>query len=102
MYQKGEFLLRQGNFKAAIEFLQPAVDLWPDEAEYCSALGWALYKKMPSEPELGRQHLEAALELSADNAVANYRLGIVLRSLGESIAAANLLDRARELDPAVG
>jgi curved DNA-binding protein CbpA len=102
MYQKGEFLLRQGNFKKAIEFLQPAVDLWPDEAEYCSALGWALYKKMPSEPELGRQHLEAALELSADNAVANYRLGIVLRSLGESIAAANLLNRARELDPEVG
>jgi Flp pilus assembly protein TadD len=99
LYRKGEFLLRRGNFKAAIDFLGPAVELWPDEAEYCSALGWAIYKKMPSEPELSRQHLERALELSADNAVATYRLGIVVRALGESIAAATLLDRARQLDP---
>jgi tetratricopeptide (TPR) repeat protein len=102
LYRKGEFLLRQGNFKAALEFLRPAVELWPDEAEYCSALGWALYKKMPSEPELSRQHLERALELSADNSVAVYRLGIVLRALGESIASETLLDRARQLDPNVG
>jgi tetratricopeptide (TPR) repeat protein len=102
LYRKGEFLLGQGNFKAAIEFLRPAVELWPDEAEYSSALGWALYKKMPSEPELSRQHLERALELSADNAIAIYRLGIVLRALGESIASANLLKRARDLDPKVG
>jgi Flp pilus assembly protein TadD len=101
LYRKGEFLLRQGNFKAAIEFLRPAVELWPDEAEYCSALGWALYKKMPSEPELSRQQLERALELSADNAVTTYRLGIVLRALGESIASATLLGRARELDPKI-
>ncbi len=101
LYRKGEFLLRQGNFKAALEFLRPAVELWPDEAEYCSALGWALYKKMPSEPKLSRQHLERALELSADNAVVVYRLGIVLRALGESIASATLLGRARELDPEI-
>ena len=44
LYRKGEILLRRGNFKAAVEFLRPAVELWPDEAEYCSALGWALYQ----------------------------------------------------------
>ena len=48
LYRKGEILLRQGNFTGALEFLEPAVDLWPEEAAYQSALGWVLHKKMPS------------------------------------------------------
>ena len=27
-------LLRQGNYRGAIEYLRPAVDLWPEEAAY--------------------------------------------------------------------
>jgi tetratricopeptide (TPR) repeat protein len=102
LYRKGEVLLRAGNFKGAIEFLAPAVELWPEETAYCSALGWALYKKMPSEPELARQHLELAIDLSSNDATAIYRLSVVLGSLGEKVAAAGLLERARRLDPEVG
>ena len=102
LYRKGEVLLRAGNFKGAIEFLAPAVELWPEETAYCSALGWALYKKMPSEPELARQHLELAIDLSSNDATAIYRLSVVLGSLGEKVAAAGLLERARRLDPKVG
>ena len=52
-YRKGEILMRQGNFRGAFEFLKPAVELWPDECAYQSALGWTYYKKTPSEPEAG-------------------------------------------------
>ena len=102
LYRKGEVLLRSGNFAGAIEFLRPAVELWPEESEYCAALGWALYRKLPSEPILAREQLECAVELSLENAAAIYRLSIVVRSMGETEKAGFLLDRARSIDPKVG
>jgi tetratricopeptide (TPR) repeat protein len=84
-YRKGEILLRQGNFRGAVDYLQAAVDLWPDEAAYRSALGWALFKKTPSEPVAAREHLERAVELDARDAVALSRLATVLRELGEDV-----------------
>ncbi len=82
LYRKGEILLRQGNFTGALEFLEPAVDLWPEEAAYQSALGWVLHKKMPSEPERARKHLELAQQLNARDAEIDVRLGIVVRACG--------------------
>lgn len=102
LYRKGEVLLRSGNFARAIEFLRPAVELWPDESDYCSALGWALYRKLPSEPLLAREHLERAVELSPKNATAIHRLSIAVRSLGEAEEAEALLERARSIDPKIG
>jgi DnaJ-domain-containing protein 1 len=86
LYRKGEVLLRQGNFRGAVEFLEPAVELWPEEAEYQSALGWALYKKLPSEPERARTHLEAAATLDPSDQSVIFRLGVVMRSLGTQAA----------------
>ena len=102
LYRKGEVLLRLGNFAGAIEFLRPAVDLWPEESEYCSALGWALYRKLPSEPNLAREQLERAIELSPENATAIHQLSIVARSMGETEEADSLLDQARSIDPKIG
>jgi hypothetical protein len=82
-YRKGEVLLRQGNFRGAVDYLRAAVDLWPDEAAYQSALGWALFKKTPPEPAAAREHLERAVHLDARDDVALSRLGAVLRALGE-------------------
>ncbi len=101
LFLKGEVLLRQGNFRGAIEFLGPAVDLWPEEAAYQAALGWALYKKMPSDPEGAKRHLERATDLDPEDAETIFRLSVVLRALGETVAAAALRDRARRIDPKV-
>ena len=101
LYRKGEILLRQGNFRGAVEFLQPAVEIYPDECDYQDALGWALYKKMPSEPEIAKQHLQKATELRPDDAIVLFHLGVVLRALGETVAASMLLTRAKALDSSV-
>jgi Flp pilus assembly protein TadD len=101
LYRKGEILLRSGNFVGAIEFLRPAVELWPDESDYCSALGWALYRKLPSEPVLAREQLERAVELSPKSATAIHRLSIAIRSTGETEEADTLLERARAIDPKI-
>lgn len=99
MYRKGDVLLRQGNFRGSLEFLRAAVELWPDEANYQRDLGWALYKKAPSEPERALEHLEAAVDLDAADAVAHFRLSLVLRSLGQAERGDEALARARQLDP---
>ena len=99
LFRKGDILLRQGNFKGAIEFLLPAVEMWPEEADYRSAVGWALYKKMPSEPESAKEHLEHALKRAPNDGVVLFRLSIVLRALGDAVAASTLMEKARKLDP---
>jgi tetratricopeptide (TPR) repeat protein len=101
LYRKAEVLLRAGNFAGALEFLGPAVQLWPDECDYQSALGWTLYKKRPSDPKAARSHLERAVALDASDAVAHFRLGLVLRALGETKAADRERDLAQRLDPRV-
>jgi tetratricopeptide (TPR) repeat protein len=102
LYRKGEVLMRQGNFRGAFDFLKPAVELWPDECAYQSALGWTYYKKMPSEAELARQHLERALALDADDGVTLFRLGVVLRALGQTEAAQAAHARASRLGGSEG
>jgi Flp pilus assembly protein TadD len=99
LYRKGDILVRKGAFQDAIQFLGPAVELWPEEAEYHSALAWALYKKGKSEPQPAREHLSKAVKLDPKNAVAHYRLGVVLRALGEQDAAEKELALAKRLDP---
>ena len=88
LFRKAEILLRAGNFGGALEFLRPAVAIWPNECAYQSALGWALYKKTPLGAEVrARTSWNAPSTLDRDDAVAHFRLGVVLRALGEKDAA---------------
>jgi tetratricopeptide (TPR) repeat protein len=98
-YRKGEILMKQGNFRGALDFLRPAVELWPEDATYQSSLGWALYKAPPSDPIRAREHLDRAYALEPRNPEIAHRLSLVLKSLGEVAPAANLMAKARELDP---
>lgn len=101
-YRKGDILLRMGDFAAALEYLNGAVEVWPDEGVYQAALGWALFKNTPSDPAAARAHLTRAVDLTPTDAVAHFRLGTVLRTLGLSEEAQRLLMIARQLDPNVG
>ncbi len=100
-YRKGEILIRMGDFRGSLEYLEPAVELWPDECEYQSLLGWALYKQPKADCERSLVHLERAAELDASNAVALFRLGTVLRASGDEERGAEYLARARMVDPEV-
>ncbi len=97
LYLKADVLIKAGNFKGALEFAAPAVDLWPEECAYQSALGWVLYKKTPSEPERARQHLEIASRLDPDDGVNLFRLSVVLKDLGEGAAAEAARRRAQNV-----
>jgi tetratricopeptide (TPR) repeat protein len=98
-YRKGEILVRMGDFRGALEYLEPAVDLWPDECEYQSALGWALYKQPKADIDRALVYLERAHELDPAQGVTLFRLGMVLRASGATERAAECLAQAKQLDP---
>ena len=101
-FRKAEILMRVGNFRGALDYLQPAVELWPEEAAYQAALGWALFKKSPPEPDRAREHLERALEIAPNVAQTAFHLSVVLKVLGEADASKAMLAEARRIDPGVG
>lgn len=96
-FRKGEILLRMGNFLGALEYLEPAVELWPEEPAYQQALGWALFKQPQPDPDRAQIHLMTALELDPEDGSALLRLGQLARSLGNEDAAADYAQRARAL-----
>jgi tetratricopeptide (TPR) repeat protein len=97
-FRRGDVLLRAGNFRGALELLERAVTLWPEEAEYQAAFAWALHRKTPPESERAWQHFERALALG-EQAVWLLRASLVARELGHEARAAELASRARALDP---
>jgi tetratricopeptide (TPR) repeat protein len=77
------------------------VSLWPDECVYQSALGWALYKQPQPQLDAAREHLEQAVELDADDATAHLRLSVLMREMGYTAVADELMARAKMIDPDV-
>ncbi|MGE4653346.1 MAG: DUF4388 domain-containing protein [Myxococcota bacterium] len=66
-YRKGEILMQQGNFRAAVPFLEASASLCPEEATYLGALGWALFKQNPPDLPGAEQHLGSACSLDPGN-----------------------------------
>ena len=99
-FRRGDLLLRAGNFRAAVELLERAVTLWPEEGEYLAALAWALHRKTPPESARAAHLFERALALG-EHAVWLMRASLVARELGQEARATGLAARARDLDPNV-
>ncbi len=76
-YRKGEILIKMGDFRGALELLQNAVQLYPEESVYQCDLGWAYFKKNPPEVELAREHLREALKIDPNNSVAQFRIDVI-------------------------
>lgn len=98
-FRKGEILVRMGNFHGALEYLEPAVELWPDEPAYQSGLGWALYKQPKSDAARACEHLEIASAQAPEDAVILFRLGVVLRAVGETDTGDAMVTKAQRLEP---
>ena len=100
-FRKGEILAKMGNFEGALEYLEPAVELWPEEPEYQAALGWALYKQPKANAERAAEHLGIALSRSQEDAVMRFRLGLVMRAIGNTDLANELISLARTIEPSI-
>ena len=82
----GNLLMEQGQIKEAIEPLEKAVALAPNNAFCHMTLG--VYYRKAGQMEVAQRELERATQLEPDNAVAHYQLGRLYKE-------AHDLDRAK-------
>jgi curved DNA-binding protein CbpA len=101
-FQKGELLMRMGNFRGATELLGSSVGLWSAEASYHAALGWSRFRQTPSDPKGAQEALRSALALDPDHAQAHWWLSLVLQDESQPEEASRHATQARHLDPQVG
>lgn len=93
----GLSLLNQGKIEKAIEPLQRATKLAPEEASYFSNLG-EVYRQT-GDLKKAKVALEKAIKLKPENAQAHNNLGIVFYDNGDFDAAEKSYRRALELNP---
>ncbi|MDH3745580.1 MAG: tetratricopeptide repeat protein [Acidobacteriota bacterium] len=87
---------RGENLGEAIDLVQRAVDLEPDNGAYVDSLGWAYYQL--GRFEEARGHLERAARLVGEDSVVFEHLGDVYEAVGEADRALEQYRRALELD----
>lgn len=84
------------NLDEAIEMVQRAVALDPDNGAYLDSLGWAYFQV--GKYDEARVHLERAAELVGEDAVVLEHLGDLYSAVGERQQAAELYRRVLDLD----
>ena len=98
----GRAYLKQGGLEAAaaMRYLQRAVALDPNKAEYHLYVAWAANEATPAQLGLARTHIEKALQLDKLLADAYWQRGVLLRKEGQVNDAIKDLKRALDLKPA--
>jgi predicted Zn finger-like uncharacterized protein len=98
----GRAYLKQGGLEAAsaMRYLQRAVALDPNKAEYHLYVAWAANEATPAQLGLARTHVEKALQLDKLLADAYWQRGVLLQKEGAVNDAVKDLKRALELKPA--
>lgn len=97
----GRAYLKQGGLEAAsaMRFLQRAVDLDPNRAEYHLYVAWAANEATPAQLGLARTHVDKALALDKALADAYWQRGVVSLREGQLADALKDLKKALELKP---
>ena len=97
----GRAYLRQGGLDsaAAMRYLQRAVDLDPNHAEYHLYVAWAANEASPAQLGLARKHVDKALQLDKLLADGYWQRGVVELREGQVIDAVKDLKRALDLKP---
>ncbi len=97
----GRAYLKQGGLEAvaAMRYLQRAVALDPNKAEYHLYVAWAANEATSAQLGLARTHIEKALQLDKLLADAYWQRGVLLRKEGQVNDAIKDLKRALELKP---
>ncbi len=101
-YRLGEMAMRRQQAEIAVHEFQRAVELKPDEPDYTTLLGWALYvaarDKVAAVP-VARAHIQKALTMKKETALPHLYLGRIARMEGEDDEAARSFRRALEISP---
>lgn len=90
-------LSRLDRWPEAIEHLTRAIELDPRVKEYFNLRGVAYFKQKDYEPAI--QDFQKALQLDSGSVMDMFNLGMCYKELGRKQAAADMLQRALEMEP---
>lgn len=101
-FHRGEQLARSGKFVAAVEALEEAVRLQPQEGPFRAWLGWSRFRANPDNPQALAQalaSLEQAAHLSPHSEWSYLFTGLVHQALGRPDKALKSLKQAQACNP---
>jgi serine/threonine protein kinase/tetratricopeptide (TPR) repeat protein len=96
VFQQGKKQLQDGDLEGAVASFSAAAAKDPGQPDYHTFVGWALF--LSGEVEAARPHLERALCIAPDSALAHEKTGIVER-IHDPPKASHHLSRALDLGP---
>ncbi len=101
-FRRGEAALQKKSHDAAVEAFGMAAHLDPNEGEYLSHLGYAMYLSNPRQEVVQREameHIANGIKRSPERALSYVFLGRILRVKGDADTARKVLRRALRTDP---
>jgi tetratricopeptide (TPR) repeat protein len=101
-FTRGEMALRRGALMQAVQELERAVQLNPDEAEYIATLAWAQFCLAPDKTAVSaqtRHALDRAIKTAPKSIPPKFYLGRVERMLGRDQEALRLFRDVLALQP---
>jgi len=101
-FRKGEAFLSSKSYEKAVEAFGMAAHLDPDEGEYLSHLGYALYLSNPKKSVVQREaleHVANGIKRSPDRENSYVFLGRILRLTGDEKTARKIFRKALKINP---
>lgn len=101
-FQRGESLLRQRSYQAALLCFGNALQKAPDEGEYHAHYGWCLHLSHPEDKYMrdeAIEHVRRGIKLARDHDKPYLYLGRLYKSAGREPAAEKMFNRAIQLRP---
>ncbi|MFW6050569.1 MAG: tetratricopeptide repeat protein [Myxococcota bacterium] len=102
-FQKVEVFARRKSWDDALEVLDEALELNPDEADFHAMRSWLLLQKHSTDANAPFNEMlegaERALSLDERSARAHYTRGLILKRLGRTREAVRHFEKVTEIDP---
>jgi curved DNA-binding protein CbpA len=98
LFKKGAADLKRGNFPSAAAYLEEAISIKPDNAQYLNYLSLA-YSKIPEKMKEAEETLHRAIKLEPFNADLYANLGLIYLKSGLGKKAQSCFQKALKIDP---
>ncbi len=98
-FQRGEEMMRQQNYPAAIKSFREAIELYPSEGEFHAWLGWAIFHRDANEVDQALKVIEEGITLSPKLDKSYLFLGYILKASGRPDKASKQFEKAIQCNP---
>jgi CheY-like chemotaxis protein len=101
-FQQGEAALRQRSYETALRLFGQALELYPEEGEYCAYYGWTLHLCHPDDATMAEEaieHVKRGIKLASDREKPYLLMGRLCKAIGRPGAAEKMFMRAVQIQP---